>query len=96
MMIHYIFIQEVDSETGNTFIERYTKGVAAVDTILFLDRLRQNVAVKEALRSSGKPALQKSSIRKTMSVPNFANAMKPSISSDSLTPLSGVERLMGH
>ena len=81
-------MQDVDAESGNTFIERYTKGVAAVDTILFLDRIRQNVAVKEALRSTGKPAIQ--TIRKTMSVPNFAHAMKPSLSSDSLamTPQS--------
>jgi kinesin family protein 13 len=37
---------------GETFIEKYTRGVSAVETILTLDRLRQSVAVKELGRDS--------------------------------------------
>ena len=39
-------VEEVD------FMEQYTQGVSAVETILALDRLRQSVAVKELLRNS--------------------------------------------
>jgi hypothetical protein len=58
---------------GETFIERYSRGISAVDTILFLDRLRQNVAVKEALKAAGKQGLLAASMRKTVSVPNFSS-----------------------
>ena len=34
---------------GETFIEKYTRGVSAVETILTLDKLRQSVAVRELL-----------------------------------------------
>jgi len=47
--------------------EKYTRGVSAVESILTLDRLRQNVAVKELLQAQGQPL-----IRKTASVPNFS------------------------
>ena len=75
--------QEVETDSGETFIERYSRGVSAVDTILFLDRLRQSVAVKEALKSHGKAAQQ--SMRKTVSVPNFSNVMKSSVSADNIS-----------
>ncbi|XP_040583928.1 kinesin-like protein KIF13A isoform X2 [Lepeophtheirus salmonis] len=80
-----------DDETvdGETFIEKYTKGVSAVETILVLDRLRQDVAVKERLKnkSLGKEcsptngSLSNSSsgaqpfMRKTLSVPNISHVM---------------------
>ncbi|XP_045481473.1 kinesin-like protein KIF13A isoform X2 [Harmonia axyridis] len=51
---------------GESYIEKYTKGVSAVESILMLDRLRQNVAVKELLQAKGQPLM-----RKTASVPNF-------------------------
>jgi hypothetical protein len=60
---------------GETFIERYSRGISAVDTILFLDRLRQSVAVKEALKAAGKQGLLSSSMRKTVSVPNFSSVL---------------------
>jgi kinesin family protein 13 len=47
--------------------EKYTRGVSAVESILTLDRLRQNVAVKELLQAQGQPLM-----RKTASVPNFS------------------------
>lgn len=47
--------------------EKYTRGVSAVESILTLDRLRQNVAVKELLQAKGQPLM-----RKTASVPNFS------------------------
>ncbi len=40
------------SGEGMDFMEQYTQGVSAVETILALDRLRQSVAVKELLRNS--------------------------------------------
>ncbi|XP_011505399.1 PREDICTED: kinesin-like protein KIF13A [Ceratosolen solmsi marchali] len=64
---------------GETYIEKYTRGVSAVDNILTLDRLRQNVAVKELLQAQGQP-----SIRKTASVPNFSQIMRFDSSIDSL------------
>ncbi|CAL4068475.1 unnamed protein product, partial [Meganyctiphanes norvegica] len=56
------------AEDGETYIEKYTKGVTSVESILNLDRLRQNVAVKELLQSAGRPLM-----RKTASVPNFSH-----------------------
>ncbi|KAK7063154.1 Kinesin-like protein kif13b [Halocaridina rubra] len=56
------------AEDGETYIEKYTKGVTSVESILMLDRLRQNVAVKELLQSAGRPLM-----RKTASVPNFTH-----------------------
>lgn len=71
---------------GESYIEKYTKGVSAVEGILALDKLRQEVAVKELLTSknassancgvSGHPAGPTASaadayIKKTLSVPNF-------------------------
>ena len=38
--------EEAAGPDGETFIEKYTRGVSAVETILTLDRLRQSVAVK--------------------------------------------------
>lgn len=59
--------------TKTTFLkpEKYTKGVTSVESILMLDRLRQNVAVKELLQSAGRPLM-----RKTASVPNFSHVSR--------------------
>ncbi|CAH1979369.1 unnamed protein product [Acanthoscelides obtectus] len=56
---------------GETYIEKYTRGVSAVESILTLDRLRQNVAVKELLQARGQPLM-----RKTVSVPNFSQTLE--------------------
>ncbi|KOC61693.1 Kinesin-like protein KIF13A, partial [Habropoda laboriosa] len=64
---------------GETYIEKYTRGVSAVESILTLDRLRQNVAVKELLQAQGQPLM-----RKTASVPNFSQIMRSDTSMDSL------------
>lgn len=56
---------------GETYIEKYTKGVSAVESILTLDRLRQSVAVKELETAHGQPL----SMRKTVSVPNFSQVI---------------------
>uniref|UniRef100_A0A0L8I897 Kinesin motor domain-containing protein n=1 Tax=Octopus bimaculoides TaxID=37653 RepID=A0A0L8I897_OCTBM len=60
---------ETNAADGETYIEKYIKGVSAVESILTLDRLRQEVAVKELLSASGR------SLRKTTSVPNIHQAM---------------------
>lgn len=49
-------------------IEKYTRGVSAVESILTLDSLRQSVAIKELEQTHGQPL----SMRKTVSVPNFS------------------------
>uniref|UniRef100_A0A182WIL3 Kinesin motor domain-containing protein n=1 Tax=Anopheles minimus TaxID=112268 RepID=A0A182WIL3_9DIPT len=59
---------DCSASDGETYIEKYTKGVSAVESILTLDRLRQSVAVKELEQVRG-PTL---SMRKTASVPNFS------------------------
>ncbi|XP_031784044.1 kinesin-like protein KIF13A isoform X10 [Nasonia vitripennis] len=64
---------------GETYIEKYTRGVSAVESILTLDRLRQNVAVKELLQAQGQPMM-----RKTASVPNFSQLMRFDSSIESL------------
>ena len=77
---------EVTGPDGETFIEKYTRGVSAVETILTLDRLRQSVAVKELINAkskhllpmggSGGTAAQVNNspfMRKTVSVPNISH-----------------------
>ncbi|XP_031336617.1 kinesin-like protein KIF13B isoform X5 [Photinus pyralis] len=64
---------------GETYIEKYTRGVSAVESILTLDRLRQSVAVKELLQAKGQPLM-----RKTASVPNFSQLMRLDLSTESL------------
>lgn len=57
---------------GESYIEKYTKGVSAVESILALDKLRQEVAVKELLTAKNGPSnAVNDAIRKTLSVPNF-------------------------
>ncbi|CAG2222721.1 KIF13 [Mytilus edulis] len=53
---------------GETYIEKYIKGVSAVESILTLDRLRQEVKVKELTAAQGR------ALRKTTSTPNIPNA----------------------
>ncbi|XP_041104453.1 kinesin-like protein KIF13A isoform X8 [Polyodon spathula] len=52
------------SADGETYIEKYTRGVLEVENILSLERLRQAVTVKEALSAKGKH------IRRSISTPN--------------------------
>ncbi|XP_060077900.1 kinesin-like protein KIF13B [Ylistrum balloti] len=63
---------EISATDGETYIEKYIKGISSVESILTLDRLRQNVAVKELTASTGL------GLRKTTSVPNIhAGALSP-------------------
>ena len=77
---------EVTGPDGETFIEKYTRGVSAVETILTLDRLRQSVAVKELINAKSKHLLPMGGqsaltapnnnnpfMRKTVSVPNISH-----------------------
>ncbi|XP_071810654.1 kinesin-like protein KIF13A isoform X3 [Apostichopus japonicus] len=68
------------SGDGETYIEKYTKGVSAVESILALDRLRQEVIIKEKLTSKGR-------MRKTSSVPNFGTVTRGVESSPSINSL---------
>ncbi|XP_008566699.1 PREDICTED: LOW QUALITY PROTEIN: kinesin-like protein KIF13A [Galeopterus variegatus] len=52
---------------GETYIEKYTRGVLQVENILSLERLRQAVTVKEALSTKARH------IRRSLSTPNVHN-----------------------
>ncbi|XP_037533137.1 kinesin-like protein KIF13A [Nematolebias whitei] len=53
-----------ETQDGETYIEKYTRGVLEVENILSLERLRQAVTVKEALAARGKH------LRRSVSTPN--------------------------
>ncbi|CAB3256331.1 unnamed protein product [Arctia plantaginis] len=76
--------EETSAADGETYIEKYTRGVSAVESILSLDRLRQSVAVKELEQARGQPI----TMRKTASVPNFSQIMRLDSSFESLTGLA--------
>ncbi|XP_072028928.1 kinesin-like protein KIF13A isoform X2 [Amphiura filiformis] len=81
--------ENTQAADGETYIEKYTKGVSAVESILALDRLRQEVVIKEKLAARGRP------LRKTTSVPNISGAMSRSIdTSRSMDGLDEDFRLM--
>ncbi|XP_070634446.1 kinesin-like protein KIF13A isoform X1 [Bos indicus] len=52
---------------GETYIEKYTRGVLQVENILSLERLRQAVTVKEALSTKARH------LRRSLSTPNVHN-----------------------
>uniref|UniRef100_A0A8D2M714 Kinesin family member 13A n=1 Tax=Zonotrichia albicollis TaxID=44394 RepID=A0A8D2M714_ZONAL len=52
---------------GETYIEKYTRGVLQVENILSLERLRQAVTVKEAFSTKAR------NIRRSISTPNVHN-----------------------
>ncbi|KAM4028198.1 kinesin-like protein KIF13A isoform 2-T2 [Anomaloglossus baeobatrachus] len=52
---------------GETYIEKYTRGVLQVENILSLERLRQAITVKEAISNKTKH------IRRSLSTPNMQN-----------------------
>ncbi|CAH2050780.1 unnamed protein product, partial [Iphiclides podalirius] len=64
--------EEASAADGETYIEKYTRGVSAVESILTLDRLRQSVAVRELEQARGQPV----TMRKTASVPNFSQLVR--------------------
>ncbi|XP_012588377.1 PREDICTED: kinesin-like protein KIF13A [Condylura cristata] len=64
---------------GETYIEKYTRGVLQVENILSLERLRQAVTVKEALSAKARH------LRRSLSTPNVHNV------SSSRADLSGFD-----
>ncbi|XP_067367338.1 kinesin-like protein KIF13A isoform X1 [Channa argus] len=68
-----------ETQDGETYIEKYTRGVLEVENILSLERLRQAVTVKEALTAKGRH------LRRSISTPNVQH------SSCSKTDLTGCE-----
>uniref|UniRef100_UPI00398F7F6A kinesin-like protein KIF13A isoform X2 n=1 Tax=Pristiophorus japonicus TaxID=55135 RepID=UPI00398F7F6A len=58
------------SGDGETYIEKYTRGVLEVENILSLERLRQAVTVKEALASKGRH------MKRSVSTPNVHHKKK--------------------
>ncbi|XP_036929155.1 kinesin-like protein KIF13A isoform X3 [Acanthopagrus latus] len=53
-----------ETQDGETYIEKYTRGVLEVENILSLEKLRQAVTVKEALTAKGRH------LRRSISTPN--------------------------
>uniref|UniRef100_A0A8C2XSW4 Kinesin family member 13A n=2 Tax=Cyclopterus lumpus TaxID=8103 RepID=A0A8C2XSW4_CYCLU len=68
-----------ETQDGETYIEKYTRGVLEVENILSLERLRQAVTVKETLTSNRRH------LRRSISTPNVQH------SSCSKTDLTGCE-----
>ncbi|XP_047189134.1 kinesin-like protein KIF13A isoform X9 [Scophthalmus maximus] len=68
-----------ETQDGETYIEKYTRGVLEVENILSLERLRQAVTVKEVLAAKGRH------LRRSISTPNVQQ------SSCSKTDLTGCE-----
>ncbi|XP_035527856.1 kinesin-like protein KIF13A isoform X6 [Morone saxatilis] len=68
-----------ETQDGETYIEKYTRGVLEVENILSLEKLRQAVTVKEALAAKGRH------LRRSISTPNVQH------SSCSKTDLTGFE-----
>ncbi|XP_036394227.1 kinesin-like protein KIF13A [Megalops cyprinoides] len=75
------------SQDGETYIEKYTRGVLEVENILSLERLRQAVTVKEALSAKGRH------IRRSISTPNVQHA---SCSKSDLTGCEDEDFKQGH
>ncbi|XP_043575066.1 kinesin-like protein KIF13A isoform X5 [Chiloscyllium plagiosum] len=67
------------SGDGETYIEKYTRGVLEVENILSLERLRQAVTLKEALSSKGRH------MKRSVSTPNVHHV------SSNRSELSGYE-----
>ncbi|XP_028835359.1 kinesin-like protein KIF13A isoform X2 [Denticeps clupeoides] len=57
-----------ETPDGETYIEKYTRGVLEVENLLFLEKLRQAVTVKEAFSVKGR------NIRRSLSTPNVQNS----------------------
>ncbi|XP_053743082.1 kinesin-like protein KIF13A isoform X2 [Synchiropus splendidus] len=57
-----------ETQEGESYIEKYTRGVLEVENILSLERLRQAVTVKEALAAKGRHP------RRSVSTPNVQHA----------------------
>lgn len=67
--------EDAYSGDGETYIEKYTKSVGAVESILTLDRLRQNLAVKELLQNQQGGKVDPY-MKKTLSVPNLSQLLR--------------------
>ena len=58
--------ESCEDADGESYIDKYIKSVAAVESIITLDRLGQEVAIKESLLASGR------SPKRTFSSPNIS------------------------
>uniref|UniRef100_A0A3B4TQE0 Kinesin family member 13A n=1 Tax=Seriola dumerili TaxID=41447 RepID=A0A3B4TQE0_SERDU len=69
-----------ETQDGETYIEKYTRGVLEVENILSLERLRQAVTVKEALAAKGRH------LRRSISTPNVQHVMNTSLTAPLTEP----------
>uniref|UniRef100_A0A3B3CPF4 Kinesin family member 13A n=1 Tax=Oryzias melastigma TaxID=30732 RepID=A0A3B3CPF4_ORYME len=65
-----------ETQDGETYIEKYTRGVLEVENILSLERLRQAVTVKEALAARGRH------LRRSISTPNVQHVKSTSLTDE--------------
>uniref|UniRef100_A0A671W8J0 Kinesin family member 13A n=1 Tax=Sparus aurata TaxID=8175 RepID=A0A671W8J0_SPAAU len=65
-----------ETQDGETYIEKYTRGVLEVENILSLEKLRQAVTVKEALTAKGRH------LRRSISTPNVQHVMNSSLTDE--------------
>ncbi|CAG11981.1 unnamed protein product [Tetraodon nigroviridis] len=65
-----------ETQDGETYIEKYTRGVLEVENILSLEKLRQAVTVKEALTAKGRH------LRRSVSTPNVEHVTLTSVKTD--------------
>uniref|UniRef100_A0A8C4GT65 Kinesin family member 13A n=1 Tax=Dicentrarchus labrax TaxID=13489 RepID=A0A8C4GT65_DICLA len=69
-----------ETQDGETYIEKYTRGVLEVENILSLEKLRQAVTVKEALAAKGRH------LRRSISTPNVQHVMNTSLTALPIEP----------
>uniref|UniRef100_A0A3Q1CXA6 Kinesin motor domain-containing protein n=1 Tax=Amphiprion ocellaris TaxID=80972 RepID=A0A3Q1CXA6_AMPOC len=71
-----------ETQDGETYIEKYTRGVLEVENILSLERLRQAVTVKEALAAKGRH------LRRSISTPNVQHVINTPLTANMWKKLS--------
>ena len=79
--------QEIFADDGESLVEKYSKGVSAVDELLRTDKVRQHIALKELLTKKMIVKMPLNNMRKTFSVPNM-RILKNSISLDNISAMN--------
>ena len=77
--------QDLFTGDGESLVEKYSKGVQAVDELLRADRVRQQISLKELLSPESCQTGVIKTMRKTLSVPNMVQ-MRPYLSSTNISP----------
>ncbi|XP_076456377.1 kinesin-like protein KIF13A [Babylonia areolata] len=87
------------TEDGENYIEKYIHGISAVESIFVLDRLKQNVKVKEQLSAAKQPSLRKATSLTSINqdspgkIPSPPGFLLNELRSDSVHDLSAADQL---